>query len=639
MVLTCIILAYGVCIFPTQTRLAFLPFLANTTDLPVPTVSKLTWYPAVSLIYPRWHMDFKYIKLLFVSYCNAKTKSPKKLIFLYILLVLLATAFDTETNPGPQTRPGSPPHITSPELPHPTPNHSSESQKSNPISHYPCGVCNQNVGWEEKGICCEQCSQWYHIQCEHMSSKSYDAMHTSDVVWVCAKCGCPNFSITLFDSFASLDTNPFWSLSDISSAQYSPGSIRSISSPSLLTSPGNPQATSSPNPNPRNKPDQRRNKNHPPLRLLIMNCQSIVNKKAELHAVIDTSKPDIILGTESWLSKDIDTYSIFPPNFSIYRKDRLDGRIGGGVFIAVSDKFISAEATELDTNCEAVWATVQLVGYKTMYVGSFYRPPGSSIENLSELHTSLSRIASLNGNILLGGDFNVGHINWDSMSVIPTRDLQGKARERSAHHKTLDLINDFSLEQVVDTPTTRNGTTLDLLLTNNASLVNRIDTMPGLTKECVHDIVFSEVNLRARVNYKKPRKIFLYAKGDWDKLKERIENFINEFVNSDHQNKPVEELWSSFKAELNEAINLYIPSKMSKPSQSFPWITKRIKKLIAKRDKYYTKQRRSGKDSDRKHFKELQKTVQKQIKQAYWSYIQDIVTLDPINPFAKQRRF
>ena len=38
--------------------------------------------------------------------------------------------------------------------------------------------------------------------------------------------------------------------------------------------------------------------NHP-LRILVMNCQSIKNKKAELHTIIDSAKPDINLGNES----------------------------------------------------------------------------------------------------------------------------------------------------------------------------------------------------------------------------------------------------------------------------------------------------------------------------------------------------
>ena len=44
--------------------------------------------------------------------------------------------------------------------------------------------------------------------------------------------------------------------------------------------------------------------NHP-LRILIMNCQSIKNKKAELHTIINSAKPDIILGNESWLTRPL----------------------------------------------------------------------------------------------------------------------------------------------------------------------------------------------------------------------------------------------------------------------------------------------------------------------------------------------
>ena len=44
--------------------------------------------------------------------------------------------------------------------------------------------------------------------------------------------------------------------------------------------------------------------NHP-LRILVMNCLSIKNKKAELHTIINSAKPDIILGNESWLTPDI----------------------------------------------------------------------------------------------------------------------------------------------------------------------------------------------------------------------------------------------------------------------------------------------------------------------------------------------
>ena len=57
------------------------------------------------------------------------------------------------------------------------------------------------------------------------------------------------------------------------------------------------------------------------LRILVMECQSIKNKKAELHTIIDLAKPDIILGNGSWLTPDIKNSEIFPESFdAVYRK-------------------------------------------------------------------------------------------------------------------------------------------------------------------------------------------------------------------------------------------------------------------------------------------------------------------------------
>ena len=72
--------------------------------------------------------------------------------------------------------------------------------------------------------------------------------------------------------------------------------------------------------------------NHP-FRILVMNCQSIKNKKAELHTIIDSAKLDIILGNESWLTPDIKNSEIFSESFDAVRKDRANDA-HGGVFIA-----------------------------------------------------------------------------------------------------------------------------------------------------------------------------------------------------------------------------------------------------------------------------------------------------------------
>ena len=105
-----------------------------------------------------------------------------------------------------------------------------------------------------------------------------------------------------------------------------------------------------------------------------MNCQSIKNKKAELHTIIDSAKPDIILGNESWLTPDIKNSEIFPDSFDAVRKDRASDA-HGGVFIAFKPDLLCTETPELDTNCEIVWCKLNIIGCRTLYHGSFYRPP------------------------------------------------------------------------------------------------------------------------------------------------------------------------------------------------------------------------------------------------------------------------
>ena len=64
---------------------------------------------------------------------------------------------------------------------------------------------------------------------------------------------------------------------------------------------------------------------------------------------MESETPDVVVGTESWLNKDITTGEIFPSNFQVFRKDRSGGDSHGGVFIAVKDSLIANEEPSLVT--------------------------------------------------------------------------------------------------------------------------------------------------------------------------------------------------------------------------------------------------------------------------------------------------
>ena len=167
-----------------------------------------------------------------------------KLIHLYIFTLLISNSWDTETNPGP------------------------ESLIDN--SHFPCGLCDVSVGWDDRGICCDTCNVWFHIDCQGMSSTMYGIYNKSlskSIAWECIRCGMPNFSTSLFDTTSSLEvSNRFESLSSLSEPDSPiPDNI------------GPPNAASSPIVQTEAKSKTKKAVLNHPLRILIMNCQSIKN--------------------------------------------------------------------------------------------------------------------------------------------------------------------------------------------------------------------------------------------------------------------------------------------------------------------------------------------------------------------------
>ena len=90
-----------------------------------------------------------------------------------------------------------------------------------------------------------------------------------------------------------------------------------------------------------------------------------------------------------------------------------------------------------------------------------------------------------------------------------------------------------------------------------------------------------------------------------------------------------QELWDYFKKELEDSIDENIPQKTARIKDGNPWITRDIKRPIRKRDRLYKKQKKSGDPKHKKKYKELKRLVQKEIRRAYWKYIEDIITPDP----------
>ena len=109
------------------------------------------------------------------------------------------------------------------------------------------------------------------------------------------------------------------------------------------------------------------------LVLLQVNCRSICNKVLEFWNLIDTYKPDVEIGTESWFSEEINNAKVFRDDYIAFRRDRFSR--GGGVFICVKNHIDSREPwTDEDSEMVAVEAKGRNPKFTREVVG-IYRDP------------------------------------------------------------------------------------------------------------------------------------------------------------------------------------------------------------------------------------------------------------------------
>ena len=439
---------------------------------------------------------------IFVSmFCSSdKRKSPvcrEKLVLIYLCSLLLAKSYATEPNPGPRP------------------------------CKYPCGYCKKAVNGQHQEFVVT-CNTWFHQECLGMKDCIYTAL--KNVSWECTTCGLPNFSSALFETTLFETSKSFEPLTHDTTADRD----ISFSCPQATSSPkissvrhnGPPEHVSISNSSVRDTTlSGSDNLTHPsfnrsgepviiqrsskqrddiPLKVLIINCHSILDKKPELENLIETTQQgskivlvrsylrvsqaagqvnilifllkikfspcmpinfvmqgkclfsdisrtaqaDIILGTESWLRDDHLSTSIFPKGFKVYRKDRRN-RTGSGVFILVTEKLISSEPEEMkvEGSCELIWAHVQVPRSSQLFIGSFYRPPDENDPGyLDQLQSCLSKMPT-GAHTWIGGDFNLGDIDWTTDSVKQYANKQGYVTSFSVSQRTISLTNWYLSQQ------------------------------------------------------------------------------------------------------------------------------------------------------------------------------------------------
>ena len=137
-------------------------------------------------------------------------------------------------------------------------------------------------------------------------------------------------------------------------------------------------------------------------------------------------------------------------------------------------------------------------------------------------------------------------------------------QKRQTQQQLLDIIDEHCLTQVVNIHT-RLDKTIYLLFTNVPSPVNRVKGMPPIGK-ADHELVYIEYDIKAKRIKQTSHKIYLYNRANMTGLRDHMSQFKESYLSEDHSHMLVSEMWVKFKTGFLEAVERFIPTKMTKQS-------------------------------------------------------------------------
>ena len=178
------------------------------------------------------------------------------------------------------------------------------------------------------------------------------------------------------------------------------------------------------------------------------------------------------------------------------------------------------------------------------------------------------------GTVILGGDFNLPGVDWK------TNSLKSKAADAQMCDHLISMASNNGLTQVVDEPT-RGDNVLDLVFTNNPTLVNNSQIMPPLAKQADHCTVYVDINTKPQTCKQPPRKIYQYNKADWSKVKAETSKLSDQILHR-ADTLSTQHMWDQIEQGLQNIIENYIPSKTIKGHKNPPWFNEEIKTLFQK---------------------------------------------------------
>ena len=303
---------------------------------------------------------------------------------------------------------------------------------------------------------------------------------------------------------------------------------------------------------------------------------------------------------------------------SCFRCDRVGGTRGGGVALLVRENLMAVLWKDRLENSsrEAIWVELRNGKGVVTLIGVYYRPPNGEHELEEQMCKEIADICSKH-KVVIVGDFNFPHIDWEAHSV---KGLDGL--------EFVKCVQDSFLQQYIEVPT-RDGAVLDLLLGNAIGQLTDVCVGEHFGSSDHNSISFNIIMEKDRTG---PRvEIFDWRKANFEEMRRDLErvDWGKLFYGKD-----VIEKWRSFKDEIMRVQNLYVPVRLKGKVKGLkaPWFSRDIRNLVRKKRDVYNRYRQHGVKELLEEYKECKRNLKKEIRKAKRRYEFGLANKVEVNP-------
>lgn len=335
-----------------------------------------------------------------------------------------------------------------------------------------------------------------------------------------------------------------------------------------------------------------------------LNVRSLLCHFNELMAHILECKYDVVAISETWLTHEISTATVYIPGYIFVRKDR--GTRGGGVGFYIRDS-VHFKLIQSNTNIEQLWLSIR-VHAKMFVFGVVYRPPNTQYRCfVEELELSFANCLPISEQVICLGDLNIDLLKPDNPATV----------------YLMNALEAVGFRQIIKQPTRITETRvslLDLIIVTDMCLVKNIGVHNVEISD--HELVYCEILITGPIVEPKALRYRDFNNFDLQLLREHLalSKLDDIFYVADINAKI-----HIFSQRLIELFNIHAPFKtvtITKPIA--PWITENIKLLMHLRDKAKSKFRRTKNVVHWNSYKEIRNYVKNCIsneKKAYFKHI------------------